>query len=350
MSSSANIPVKGTAEPPLTKVQGKEAYLHENSAEHPFWEWAKLRKIALRQMDKFIDLVPVVLRDEDLTAVNRMRVYCRRLEEVLDLIYVKPRPRHIIKLRRRLKLCRRTLGKLRNCDALLAAADNSIASKRPDSEAWEALRQHLQSVRAQTAAKTLEKLGRVNLSVPYLRLKRDFALGPEETANNGHGNVTEMHPEVAVIYMRIVRSLERHWREFTDAVERSHHDPCEHVIHGMRIAAKRLRYLAEVMNKLHIAGTIDALNWLKTLQRTIGIWHDLEIMERMLREIVRGKAFHGDPVIAAQIDHVIRHNREIKKASTSRFFQMTRHSRDYMLVKHWVSDVLARHGTQLTRH
>jgi hypothetical protein len=78
--------------------------------EQQSWEWAKLRKIALRQMNKFIDLVPLVLRNEDLTAVNRMRVICRRLEEILDLIYVKPRPGHIKKLRRRLKLCRRTLG------------------------------------------------------------------------------------------------------------------------------------------------------------------------------------------------------------------------------------------------
>src|SRR6478672_13136253 len=79
------------------------------------WEWAKLRKIALRQMDKFIDLFPLVLRNEDLTAVNLMRITCRRLEQILELVYDKPRPRHIKKLRERLKLCRRTLGRLRDC-------------------------------------------------------------------------------------------------------------------------------------------------------------------------------------------------------------------------------------------
>lgn len=350
MSSSANTPV-GTQVPlPATKAQSKEPYRHLDVAGQRFWEWTKLRKLALRRMDKFIELVPVVLRDDDLTAVNRMRVYCRRLEEVLDLIYVKPRPSHIKKLRRRMELCRRTLGKLRNCDALLAAADNSIANRHPDGAAWQALREHLQSIRAQTAARTLEKLGRVNLSVPYLRLKRDLTLGPDEATNYEHGNGTELHPEVAVIYARIIRSLDRHWRDFTDAVEKSHHDPCEHVIHGMRIAAKRLRYLAEVMNKLHIDGSIEALNWLKTLQRTIGIWHDLEIMERVLREIVRGKTFHGDQMMAAQIDRVIRHNREIKKASTQRFFQMTRHSREYLQVKQWVAQVIGMHRSQPIRH
>src|SRR6476660_1433670 len=36
------------------------------------WEWTKLCKITLRQMDKFIDLFPLVLRNEDLMAVDHM--------------------------------------------------------------------------------------------------------------------------------------------------------------------------------------------------------------------------------------------------------------------------------------
>src|SRR5579864_7327982 len=123
MSASANTvihPIK-----PVVSIQTAERAKHDAEKQES-WEWTKLRKIALRQMDKFIDLLPVVLRNEDLTAVNRMRVTCRRLEEILDLIYVKPRPGHIKKLRRRLKLCRHTLGKLRNCDALLEVANNAI--------------------------------------------------------------------------------------------------------------------------------------------------------------------------------------------------------------------------------
>ncbi|HSK42485.1 MAG TPA: CHAD domain-containing protein, partial [Candidatus Binatia bacterium] len=115
---------------PLPKAQANQP-----PQDHTAWAWAKVRKIALRQMDKFIDLLPPVLRHEDLTAVNEMRVSCRRLEEILDLIYGKPRPGHIKKLRRRLQLCRRTLGELRNCDALLAVADNAVATRRTETDA-----------------------------------------------------------------------------------------------------------------------------------------------------------------------------------------------------------------------
>lgn len=338
MSASANTaihPVK-----PITRIHAMESAKHD-AGKQECWEWAKLRKIALRQMDKFIDLLPLVFRNEDLTAVNRMRVTCRRLEEIVDLVYVKPRPSHIKKLRRRLRLCRKTLGKLRNCDALLALAKSSIAAKRPGSDAWEALQNYLQQLRSRIAARSLEKLGRVNLALPYLRMKRDFSLTRK---HNGHRRVAVTHAAAGIVYRRIVRSLDDRWRNFADAIEKSRHDPCEHVIHGMRIAAKRLRYLTEVMAKLHIEGSKEALDWLKSVQSTIGIWHDLEIMERMLRDIVIHKnSFHVEHVVAEHIERLIRQNQEVKRDSAERFFQITRHSLDYQQVKRWVELVLSYH-------
>jgi CHAD domain-containing protein len=338
MSASANTaiyPVK-----PATPIRALDS-AQRNAGKRESWEWAKLRKIALRQMDKFIDLLPLVFRNEDLTAVNRMRVTCRRLEEIVDLVYVKPRPSHIKKLRRRLRLCRKTLGKLRNCDALLALAKSSIAAKRPGSDAWESLQDYLQQSRARIAAVSLEKLGRVNLALPYLRMKRDFSL-----TGKGRGNTHKAatHAAAGIVYRRIVRSLDDRWRNFADAVEKSRHDPCEHVIHGMRIAAKRLRYLTEVMAKLHIEGSKEALDWLKSVQVTIGTWHDLEIMERMLRDIViHRNSFHVEHMVVEHIERLIRHNQKIKRDSAERFFQITRHSRDYQQVKQWVELVLAFH-------
>ena len=338
MSASANTvihPVK-----PRTPVRTAEPAKHD-AVQQESWEWAKLRKIALRQMDKFIDLLPLVFRNEDLTAVNRMRVTCRRLEEIVELVYVKPRPSHIKKLRRRLRLCRKTLGKLRNCDALLALARSSIAAKRPGSDAWEVLQDYLQQARSRIAAVSLEKLGRVNLALPYLRMKRDFSLTRK---HRGHTYEAATHAAAGIVYRRIVRSLDDRWRNFADAVEKSRHDPCEHVIHGMRIAAKRLRYLTEVMAKLHIEGSKEALDWLKSVQATIGTWHDLEIMERMLRDIVIHKnSFHVEHMVVEHIERLIRHNQEIKRDSAERFFQITRHSSDYQQVKRWVELVLAFH-------
>lgn len=298
------------------------------------WEWAKLRKVALRQMDKFIDLFPLVLRNEDLTAVNRMRITCRRLEQILELAYEKPRPRHIRRLRRRLKECRRILGKLRDCDALLAVADRSITAENPDTDAWEILRDYLITLRQRTAQITLNKIGRVNLAVPYLRVKRDFDFRRDDSVIAKRG-------AKQLLYRRVLRSVDRRWSEFSAAVEKSHSDPCGHVIHQMRIAAKRLRYLAEVMAKMHISGSREALDWLKSLQRTVGVWHDLEIMEKLLRNILaHRKYFHIQRLAQSHLEHLIRHNRATKKKSAEQFFKMTRRSRDYQQVKKWVLDLI----------
>ena len=332
--------LRSTAPPVSLHQTGGERPPGKKAANGESWEWAKLRKIALRQMDKFIDLFPLVLRNEDLTAVNSMRITCRRLEQVLELVYAKPRPRHIKKLRRRLKLSRRTLGKLRDCDALLALADHAIATKSPDGDAWEILRDYLRRLRARTAQITLRKLGRLNLAIPYLRVKSDFDLNGNRC--NGDARTKKKSCPTAAVYRRIHRSLDRRWCAFSAAAEKSHSDPCEHVIHQMRIAAKRLRYLVEVMAKLHVAGSKESLVWLKSLQRTVGVWHDLEIMEKLLRNILaHRKFFHVERLAQNHIEHLIRNNWETKKRSASQFFAMTRHSRDYQRVKKWATGILA---------
>lgn len=314
------------------------------------WEWAKLRKIALHQMDKFIDLVPLVLHNNDLISVNRMRVTCRRLEEVLDLLYIKPRPRHIKELRRGLRLYRRTLGELRNCDALLVLAEHAIAGQLPGHATAQAMRDYLQEYREKIAVITLEKLGRINLATSYLKMKSDFGLN-----GNHFGKIQKDSPPLSadVVRLRIVRSLGDRWKGFVDAVEKSDRDPGKHAIHRMRIAAKRLRYLTEVMAKLQIQGSKNTLKWLIALQTSIGEWHDLEILEGKLHEImIHQRKLPGGHVVSDNIDRIINQNRKTKAESEKRFFPMTRHSLGYQRVKQWVERELAQHSksVQSSKH
>jgi hypothetical protein len=96
---------------------------------------------------------------------------------------------------------------------------------------------------------------------------------------------------------------------------------------------------------------MEALNWLQSLQSTIGVWHDLEIMERMLRDILEHpKSFHIEHLTAEHIECLIRHNHETKKRSAEQFFQMTRKSRDYQQGKRWVSDFLTSRAANIAHH
>jgi len=46
------------------------------------------------------------------------------------------------------------------------------------------------------------------------------------------------------------------------------------VIHGVRIAAKQLRYLLEVAHEFDVAGSQATLAWLRKLRQYLGNWHD----------------------------------------------------------------------------
>jgi CHAD domain-containing protein len=328
----ADVPVHSLANP-----------MHEEC-----WEWAKLRKMTLKQMDKFMALVPLVLRDEDLTSVNGIRITCRRLEQILELVYAKPRPRHIKRLRRRLKLCRQTLGTLRNCEAMLAWAERSIAGNDPYMEAWRGLREYLCSRRRPTAQQSLEKLGRVNVALPYLRIKRDLAMDTDQLRGSNGGIANLALTPAELVRQQITRSLRHRWRELEARLDRSHTDPSTHVVHGVRIAAKRLRCLIEVMSKLHMEGSAEVMEWLKSLQKTIGLWHDLEILEKMLRGILLNReSLRMSAAVTIQIEDLIQNNRTIKKASSQQFFMMTRRSADFDNVKKWVDGILHTRADQM---
>jgi CHAD domain-containing protein len=307
------------------------------------WGRAKLYKIARHQIDKFISLVPEILRYGSLQGISKMRVTARRLEQILDLLYRKPRPRRIKKLHRQLKACRRALGDLRNYDALLAMVNQSLELKTaPSIRVLKVLRDYLQDRRLQDAHKTLEKLGRINLTASYLKLRRDldsetlFQPLPEGAMAKAEGNGGSDLNE------RIMKSLDNRWRDFERSVVRSRRDSREEVIHRMRIAAKRLRYLAEAMEKLRIERSSETLAWLRALQDTVGRWHDRQLLEHAMSDMLAQPRFlNGHPGLHAEVRRLIRHNCEVKEQLERKFFWMTSHSVHYHGARDWVVQLLA---------
>jgi len=310
----------------------------------PAWEWNKLRKVAQRQIDKFITLVPDTLRDGSLEAVNKMRITSRRLEQILDLLYPKPRPRRIKKLRRRLKACRHALGELRNDDALLAMVDQSATLKHPSNgEVWGAIKEYLQERRLRNATHAREKLGRLNLTASYLTLRQDldsdvpFRLA----AKNGSRATMQRDGGKTLVQERITDSLGRRWHAFETLVEKSRNDPREKVIHQMRIAAKRLRYLTEAMEKLHISGSSEIAGWLRTFQGIVGEWHDRELLEHAMNAMVSVSSFrHKHAGLRAEVQKLVLRNHEIKETLERKFSWMTQHSHHYTETKKWVLQFL----------
>ena len=93
------------AAPPPEAIEGGEA-------------WKRVRQLALKQLNRFMTLEPKVLRGDDPDAIHDMRVASRRLQQILDLMYPKPRAREIRGLRRKIRRSRRRLSGGRNRDVM----------------------------------------------------------------------------------------------------------------------------------------------------------------------------------------------------------------------------------------
>jgi CHAD domain-containing protein len=315
------------------------------------WELDKLCKLARRQTDRFLTLVPEVLRDDDPMAIHRIRVASRRLEQILDLLYPKPRPKYVRTFRRAVKRCRRALGEIRNCDVLQGLADDAMSYKEaPDKKAWEAIKGYLRGRRARKAHKIFRAIGQLEFGPVYLRLKRDLdsptackSIFPEAAKVNPDGKAVS-----TAIRHRLLAALESHWNSFNAAVDVSKGHPQEETIHGVRIAAKKVRYLLEVVAEFDVPGSAEAVEWVRMLQRAIGEWHDLEVLEHMMTKALAKKKFlRGRLEVARRIEKLILENRRTKRASEARFCKLARESAEYQRTERWIASLVA--GDPLTQ-
>ena len=110
----------------------------------------------------------------------------------------------------------------------------------------------------------------------------------------------------------------------------------------MRIAAKRVRYLVEVLSEFDVAGSAEVLDWLRKLQQHLGDWHDLEVLEQMLVEMVaRPKFLRNHLDIAIRVEKLVLRNRTAKKRYVEKYFRMTLDSPESRFLNEWVGNLLA---------
>ena len=316
-------------------------------------EWSKVRKLALRQLNRFVSLESKVLKGDDPDAIHDMRVASRRLQQMFDLIFSKPLPREARRLRVKIRRCRRALGDVRNCDVLLQQVEGRLSRNRcSHREAWMAVKQDLQERRSESFSRAIRKLSKVNLAVFYMRTKEILdQLRPTPDQDLGpHPLVQPDGPALEPFPARIAQALVGVWSEFEKQVAFSHRETTAPAIHGARICAKRLRYLLEVVNQFGIQGSSDALTWLRKIQQHLGDWHDMEVLEEMVIEMIAKPEFLRDQLpLAMATAKLILRNRTIKQGFKEKYFQMTLDSPDYQRVKNWAEGFLAAPATAFAR-
>ncbi len=334
------------SKPRLIAVQ-KNGLPKEISCNEPM-EWSKVRSLTSKNLSKFIALLPQVSSAQSTTVLHKIRALSRRVELLLELFYAKPLPRHVHKLRRRIRKCRHVLGRLSDYDALLAIVARSMEGASPSQKAaWKSMEQYLISERGRRAPNILREVSELDFASPAARVKCDIDADEVSWREAGNGRAAKRANELAQERTRHV--LGHLWNYFDSVLDESHQDPCEQSIHNVRIAVKRLRNVVSVMNKLRMAGASVHLAWLRGLQRAIGEWHDMEVLEHTMTGLLLRKKFLREHLeLAVEVEQLLLQNREIKKKCEEGFGHMTRQSPEYEEMKMWARVLGAARQTPIT--
>ncbi|MEK6405610.1 MAG: CHAD domain-containing protein [Acidobacteriota bacterium] len=300
------------------------------------------KKPQARQARKLVEIIPsqlaalrtyhrAVLDTEAVEAVHKMRVTTRRLQASLDLL---AREMKVRKLKRRLRNWRRKLSTVRNYDVFLELIEKEATSRgRTRREQLELVKAILQDRRVQRAAKIKKFLQHININAIALGLGLSTP-APSETPDPTRGiddprdeaPALETAAEKMVIDERSVAGyaaerLDQRLAEFQALAAQSQptNNPAE--LHQLRIAAKRVRYLLELVSEMGFGDASRALSWLRTLQDRIGDWHDLEALEGEIIIIVSSPEFMKQHLAeSSQMLQAAAHLQKKKEALVSRLF------------------------------
>lgn len=329
---------------PQEKNDGQGAESQGNNRTPQRGEWARVSSLAIKHLDRCVSLEPKVLQGDNPDAIHDLRVATRRLQQVIDLVFPSPHSGEIRKLYRGLKRCRSSLSEIRNYDVLLERVGTALSRKRTARrEAWEAIGDYLRELRTARLEKSLRKLAKANLSAIYVHLKeslpsgRDSADAAASAGRNGAG------PDLTSekFYERISDALETVWGALEQEVARSHDEHDAALLHRARIAAKRARYLIEVIHAFDVSGSKDALIWLRSLQTRLGDWHDLVVFEEAVIRMIADRDFLRDHLeLAIQIERLIMRNRALKSRLEKKYFEMIRDKTGFVRTREWVRAVV----------
>lgn len=309
----------------------------------------KLTEIIPSQLNSLRAYHRAVLDTQAVEAVHKMRVTTRRLQASLDLL---EREMKLRKLKRRLRNWRRKLSSVRNYDVFLELIEKETASRgKARREQLQLVKTILQERRGQRATKVRHFLERIDLDKIAVRLGVTLTSTDEspESFRGDDGLPSEsVVPETSVGTMTIdeqsesvaaeatagvttideaavagyaAERLDQRLAEFQAMVAQSHptNDPAE--LHQLRIAAKRVRYLLEIVSEMGYGDASRALAWLRTLQDRIGDWHDLEALEEEIIAIVSSDEFMKQHLAeSSQMLQAAAHLQKKKEALVSRLF------------------------------
>ncbi|HKF28388.1 MAG TPA: CHAD domain-containing protein [Candidatus Binataceae bacterium] len=253
----------------------------------------QLEKLLRDRVRKCVSLLPKVLAEDDAEAVHDLRVWSRRLQQVVVTLFPSPRPAEARTIVRTLRRTRRSLGGWRDCHVVIALLTRRIRAARNPAQkhAWEMALAVARAKLQRQIRRARHKIANRKMFTLAQRVQGLIESGPIDSAQDDAHPFRVLENSVAAAYSE--------WREGL-ARAKSSADPFE--IHAFRIQTKRLRYRIELLRDLGSATAKAALSSLRTLQDELGRWHDGLSFARMTAEALADPDYLvAQPVTAAAI-------------------------------------------------
>jgi CHAD domain-containing protein len=237
------------------------------------------------EIDALLGYLPQV-RDGDVAGVHDARVTTRRLRETLPL-FKRSFPDDVRRVKRLIKRAGRKLGRVRELDVM--DADLHRRSIRMPMAQQAITAAHATLARQQVSArrklvKTLDRLRLERRDQLQLRHRRDWWRAFDHTLATGWA---------AVLRQRIATRA----RDLSRGIDHAGGVYFPNRLHAVRVAAKKLRYSAELAAAGNLWDCHDAVVDLEKTQDTLGRLHDAEVLLNSLETLV-GKADVDDREIA----------------------------------------------------
>jgi CHAD domain-containing protein len=244
----------------------------------------KLLKLARKRLERFVTLMPKILVSDDPEIIHDLRVWSRRLQQAIRVILPEPKPPKSKKVIRTLRQVRQSLGPCRNLDVNIAL----IIEKRRHSgaamirQSWEAVQRDLEDRRNSLLERARSDIAQKDIFAFIGRAKTLIdAAGDDNWSAAGPLQKLEAATSQAIKNCDEACALAYEQRDQTH-------------LHQFRIAAKRLRYRAELLADLGHVKVKPLVEDLKELQNALGDWHDRCVLLQSVAEFIGRPDFLAD--------------------------------------------------------
>lgn len=282
------------------------------------------------RLRKFMALLPEVLAEDGADPVHDLRVWSRRLQQVVVALSPDPLPEEARTMVRALKRARRALGVWRDCDVLIDLLERKLRRLRNPAErrAWEKVRDFALKKREREMRRARRKLANRKLfTLAQCARRLADAAWPE-----GDGAAA---PDPAAMLAAAVSEGYARWR---DALARARETLAAQDVHAFRIETKRLRYRIELVRDLGDEGAETALASLRALQNGLGQWHDHGELARLAAEALADPAFLLEqPRIAGSVLSKLARDHAAQAERIRRLLEKTHEELDASTLDDWIA-------------